>query len=124
MEDRLRLTQDLAVAVQAEGVSGLFRVLLDNDPRGGPSATCIEQADACFDSAGPGIDGGGPANSDVWGCAIGLARCLSSTPWRPPIVVPPPPPPPRPRPEADGEDSVAVMALAALLVHVHSQGKA
>jgi hypothetical protein len=81
---------DLVEGVREQGLSGLFRVLrLEIDPNG-IAAECIAESDGCFESAADG--------EQVWGCAIDMARCLSSAPIdEPPELKDPPPPTPHQR---------------------------
>lgn len=117
VRNRLPPRNNLLEAVQTQGLPGLVRALrLQIDPNG-PSAECIAEGDACFQSAATG--------EQVWDCANDMAQCLSTAPIieEPPEVEEPPPPPPPPPPDrpAGQRDSAAVAALATLLVHLHGQ---
>jgi hypothetical protein len=110
---------DLLDAVQTQGLAGLLQVLPRMIDPDGLSLDCLADSEACV--------GGATTDEDIWGCAVGTARCLNTLPLYedPPEFEPPPPPPPTPPPDPEmGErTSAAVAALATLLVHLHRQDR-
>ena len=111
MDDRQRLVNEVADAIETGGLGGLLSALPRMIGPGADISGCVSDADFCMGDAG--------SAEEFWDCAVDMASCIRDAK----VDVEPPEPPPVPPddPQPPDEDDPrwprdpATLALAVLL---------